>query len=278
LNRKIIVILTGGGGIETESWLPAVPAFIHCFYLGETIGQAVGEAIFGRINPSGKLPITMERSLDDIPAMRGYPPDYERVSLRRVFVGQGNPRVRKTWPLQYPEGLMVGYRHFVTAGTRPLFPFGFGLSYTSFVLEDIALSARSLAAPAGQRISASAGGLPAGGAGTSPAATPPASLTVSVTVRNTGSMAGAETVQLYIREEKPALPRPERELRGFEKVFLKPGENRRIALSITVEDLSFYDTAAGCWRAEPGRYTALIGTSCLDIAAELEFTLEKGSA
>jgi beta-glucosidase len=91
-------------------------------------------------------------------------------------------------------------------------------------------------------------------------------------------MAGAETVQLYIREEKPALPRPERELRGFEKVFLKPGENRRIALSITVEDLSFYDTAAGCWRAEPGRYTALIGTSCLDIAAELEFTLEKGSA
>ena len=148
-------------------------------------------------------------------------------------------------PFVYEEGIFVGYRHFETVGIEPAFAFGHGLSYTTFTITDVKIS--SVKMEKGE------------------------TLEISATVTNTGTRAGAETVQLYLADEEASLPRPAKELKGFEKVFLNPGESKTVCLSITEESLRFYHSSNRGWCAEPGNFTAFVGNSSVSVAASVSF-------
>lgn len=247
LNPRTIVTLTGGTDCETESWIHNVPAVLHTFFLGQMTGIAVGEILFGKINPSGKLPFTMSKRWDDIAAVKNYVKHPWKTNPLRVGGPKRtlNPKNMKHW--KYEEGIMVGYRHFDSSGIEPQFCFGHGLSYTQFEFSDLKITP-SVMKPEG-------------------------TLTISVRVANTGKSAGAETVQLYLRDPEATVKRPLQELKGFEKVSLRPGASTEVTFTLKSEDLSFWDIATNQWKAEPGRYLIRIGHSSRRIAAEGEFTL-----
>ncbi|MDC7240452.1 MAG: glycoside hydrolase family 3 N-terminal domain-containing protein [Spirochaetales bacterium] len=247
LNPSTIVLLTAGGGVETESWIGGVKALVHTFYLGERAGQAVAEILFGRVNPSGKLPFTMARCLDDFESAKHYVENPGKISPLRILGPQGTTALRKPWTLKYGEKLMVGYRHFDTNGVEPRFPFGHGLSYTEFAITGAELSSETMAGGGECR--------------------------VTVDVENRGSREGSEVVQLYIRDDKSALPRPEKELKGFEKVRLKPGESGRVSFTLTEEHLQYYNPEKGGWISEAGDFTLLNGNSSRNILQRLKLTL-----
>lgn len=247
LNPHTIVVLISGGDVETESWLGHVPALLHGFFLGQHAGTAIAEVIFGRTNPSGKLPFTMARRWEDILATRFYVERPATFSLARIFGPQGIPGIRKIRTMRYGEQLMVGYRHFDTNRVAPQFPFGFGLSYTTFALSQPVLSSRIL--KKGE------------------------SLTVTLTVTNTGQHRGAEVVQLYVSDRDAALPRPAKELKGFIKVHLDPGASATVSFTLSDEHLSYYDPCWHQWVAEPGEFMLLIGTSSRHILSEEAFIL-----
>ena len=247
LNPRTIVVLSCGSDLETESWISNVPVVLHSFYLGQNAGTAVAEVLFGQTNPSGKLPFTMARRYQDILATHHYVRRPEKISFLRMLGPQGINGIRKIRTMRYDEKLMVGYRHFDTHRIAPQFPFGFGLSYTTFALGKPVLSSRMI--KTGE------------------------TLTVRLEITNTGQQAGAEVVQLYISDPESTLPRPAKELKGFEKVYLKPGERAEISFAITDEQLSYYDPAQHRWVAEPGQFKLLIGTSSRDICHEETFDL-----
>lgn len=246
MNENTVVLLSAGGGAETESWVHYIPALLHTFYLGERSGQAVGEILFGEINPSGKLPFTMAKKWSDFGSTAFYPADPEKISIMRILGPQGSHLLRKPWSLEYGEKLMVGYRHFDTADIDPQFPFGFGLSYTDFEITEPVLSSSVLK--------------------------PGETLILKCRVKNCGSRKGAHVVQLYIRDEECSLLRPDKELKGFEKVFLDPGETREVSFVIGEEHLQFYDDRKNHWIAEPGDFSILVGASSRQIACEKMFT------
>jgi beta-glucosidase len=226
-NRKTIVVLNTGGPVLIGGWTEKVPAILEAWYGGEEMGNALADIIAGKVNPSGKLPVTFPKDKESIPAFY-----YSR------YTEAGYPGVADH--VGYSEGIFVGYRHYDTRGIEPLFPFGYGLSYTTFEYNNIE-------APRIVRL---------GG-----------NMTVSITVKNTGNVAGAEVVQLYIRDEKASLERPSKELKGFQKIYLEPNESRKLSFEINVRDLAFYDPARDSWVAEPGRFEVLIGSSSEDIRA-----------
>jgi beta-glucosidase len=252
LNPNTIVTLTTGSGLETKSWVSSVPALLHCFFLGEQGGKAVAEIIFGQVTPSGKLPFTMARKWTDFEATKNYVKNQDKISLLRIFGPQGINGIRKAWDLEYKERLMVGYRHFDTNGVEPGFPFGFGLSYTSFFISAASLSKNAI--PVGD--------LKEG-----------AVLEVVMDVQNTGSVSGAEVVQLYIKDLESQLPRPEKELKAFEKIRLEPGEKQGIKLSLDAEAFSYFDDSKGRWVIEPGEFKLLIGSSSRSIVLELDLEI-----
>ncbi len=253
LNAKIVVTLTTGSGIETESWLSEVPALMHCFFLGENGGKAVAEILFGSVNPSGKMPFTMAKKWNDFKAVQFYVDNQDRISALRVIGPQGKPRFRRIRDMEYGEKLMVGYRHFDTNKITPQFPFGFGLSYTSFEISALSLSNPSMS------VSNLAGG---------------ETITASITVANRGERAGSEVVQLYIQDTVSSLPRPEKELKGFAKVHLQPGESKEINLSLDFESFAFFDDTKGKWTAEPGDFIIMIGNSSRNIVEKASLILE----
>ncbi len=244
LNSKVIVTLTTGTGVESESWLSGVSALLHCFYLGDRSGKAVADVLFGVVNPSGKLPFSMVKRWEDIEAAKYYVKKPDKISLLRILGPQGMPRIRKIWDMEYGEKLMVGYRNLDTNQIEPQFPFGFGLSYTKFNLSGLTLSSQEI----------SKEDLTAGG-----------SVKVTLTVKNTGSVAGAEVVQLYVKDPESSLPRPEKELKGFEKIRLQPGETGDISFVISSEHLAYFDDRINQWTVEAGEFLILIGSSSRDI-------------
>jgi beta-glucosidase len=246
LNPNTVVVLSVGGGVETESWIEHVPAVLHSLYLGETVGTAVAKVVLGMEAPAGKLPFTMAKRWQDFASTQYYVDDPASFSLKRVSVGQGDPTKREVWQMPYEEGLEVGYRHFDAAQIEPQFPFGFGLNYTQFVISDI-----SLTQDGGDAIAQ-----------------------VNVTVTNTGEREGAEVVQLYIHDVESSVFRPEKELKGFQKVHLAAGASKTITLTIQPQDLQFFDTQENAWRAEAGQFEALVGTSSRHIAARLPFAID----
>ncbi|MES1209328.1 MAG: glycoside hydrolase family 3 C-terminal domain-containing protein, partial [Pseudomonadota bacterium] len=220
-NPRVIVAVTSGGAVDMTSFVDRVPAIVETWYPGQEGGTALAEALFGDVCPSGKLPVTFERSVADGAAGDSYYPDAKK-------------RIR------YAEGVFVGYRHFDAAKKKPLFPFGHGLSYTRFKYGGLAVS-------------------PATMTGDGP-------VTVAFDVTNSGARAGAEVAQVYVGERRPAVPRPPKELKGFAKVELQPGETKRIQVSLDRRAFAFYDLAANAWRAQPGVFDVLVGSSSRQIA------------
>jgi beta-glucosidase len=239
LNQRIIVVLTAGGGVETESWVHKIPAFVHTFYLGEFTGEIIARVLSGAVNPGGKLPFTMAKNWEDFASTAHYVKDYDKARFRNIFFGQGNPKVRTVWKMPYKEGLNVGYRHFDSAQIEPQFAFGHGLSYTAFEISDLKIKRN--------------GGLPE----------------ITISVKNKGQRSGSEVIQCYVRDVVSSVYRPEKELKAFKKVFLAPGETKQIKFSLPIEAFQFYSETAKKWLIEPGEFEILIGTSSREIFASL---------
>lgn len=227
-NPRLAVVLVSGNAVAMP-WLDRVPAVLEAWFSGSETGNALADVLFGKVNPSGKLPITFPVRLEDngAHAMGEFP---------------GGDSVR------YNESIFVGYRWHDAKAIRPLFAFGHGLSYTTFEVENVKADRPSLSAKGTLRVTAD--------------------------VTNTGDRAGAEVLQLYVGDTESTLPRPVKELKGFEKVMLEPGETRTVAFEITPEALSYYDDTKGEWTAEPGAFTAFVGVASDDIRGSVNFTLE----
>jgi len=226
-NKNTIVTLTSGGGVDMTKWIDRVPAVVETWYAGQEAGTALGELLVGEFNPSGKLPATFERRWEDSAVFHSYYP----------ATPAGDKADKK---VVYSEGVFVGYRHFDQTGRKPLFPFGHGLSYTKFKLGALAVSPETLE-------------------GDGP-------ITVAFDVTNVGHRDGAEVVQVYVGDKHAPVARPPKELKGFVKVSLKPGESKRAQVTLNRRAFSYYDAAAKQWTAAPGEFEILVGTSSQEIA------------
>ncbi|KKB57209.1 glycoside hydrolase family 3 C-terminal domain-containing protein [Parabacteroides goldsteinii] len=235
-NKNLIVVNISGNAIAMP-WVKEVPAIVQAWYLGSEAGSAIASVLTGDVNPSGKLPFTFPASLQDVGAHKlGEYPGTPR--------NYGSPIVDQ----KYNEGIFVGYRWADKEKTKPLFSFGHGLSYTTFAYGKAIADKKVM----GQD----------------------ETLTITLPVTNTGSREGSEVIQLYISDLKSSLPRPVKELKGFSKVKLAPGETREVTFTIGKEALSFFDDARHEWVAEPGKFEAWIGASSTDIRNKVAFKLK----
>jgi beta-glucosidase len=244
-NANTVVVLNTGSPI-TMNWLDKVAAVVQAWYPGQECGHAIADVLFGDVNPSGRLPQTFPRRLEDNPAYINYPGENGRV--------------------HYGEGIFVGYRYYDKKKIEPLFPFGYGLSYTTFAYRNLRLSA-----------SQPCEGLKANSSGNVPGLQPSQGLQVSVDVQNTGTRAGQEVVQLYVRDLESGLMRPEKELKAFAKVSLDPGQTKTVTLTLNRESLAYYDDGEQQWVAEAGEFEVLVGSSSRDIRASARFILQATS-
>ena len=246
-NPHTVVTLTGGGGADTRRWLAKVPALLHTYYPGQEGGTAIAEVLFGKRNPEGKLPVSFDLSWADNPSAPYYYPVKGADTELHVTETDGR-KVDYVIPhVKYDDGLMVGYRYWTSTGKHPLFPFGFGLSYTTF-------SFAKLTVPA----TAASG----------------ATVPVSFDVTNTGSMAGAEVAQIYVSDPSAKAKRPERELKGFEKVRLAPGETKHVTLNLDARAFSYWDSSAHKWTIDPGKFVVRVGDSSENTPLSAELMLK----
>ena len=219
---NIVAVMFAGNPYATP-WIDKVKALVQCWYLGSESGKALANVVSGKVNPSGKLPITFAKQMKDYPCFQygeeGYPGVHDQV--------------------YYKEGIYVGYRHFDTRKVQPRFPFGYGLSYTTFKYGKPTIAGN----------------------------------TVSVAVTNTGKREGKEVVQFYVGDVKCSVDRPVKELKGFEKVSLAPGETKTVSYTISPRDLQFFDEATHEWKSEPGKFKIYVGASELDIRGAVDYTL-----
>jgi len=227
-NENTVVILNTGAPVTMTGWIDQVAAVVEAWYPGQECGNGIADVLFGDVNPSGKLPTTFPRRLQDTPAYVNYPGENGQVL--------------------YGEGLFVGYRYYDRKKIEPLFPFGYGLSYTTFEYSNLTLSA--------------------------PEYDLDDEIQIAVDVKNTGTCAGKEVVQLYVRDVESRLVRPEKELKAFQKVALQPGETKTVHFTLDSEALSFYDPKQKQWVAEAGAFQVLVGSSSRDIRAKDSFTLK----
>lgn len=225
-NPRTIVVLMGGGPVDMMKWIDEVPAVIQAWYPGSEGGNALAGILFGDVNPSGKLPVTFPRHLNETPAF-----------VLGEFPGDSNT-------VHYKDDIFVGYRYFDTYRVEPLFPFGHGLSYSSF-------SYSGMTVTPGKR-----------------------SATVTLFVTNNSAITGAETVQLYVKDDSSSLRRPEKELKAFQKLSLKPGEKKKITFTLPTASFQFYDDIAGHWTFEPGAFTIMAGSSSREIRAVQKLQLQ----
>jgi beta-glucosidase len=230
-NPRTIVVLVSGGPVEMDAWLDRVPAVVQAWYGGMEGGNALARLLFGDVNPSGKLPCTFPGRIEDTPAYAGG---------ARAYPGESGTE-------RYDEGLLVGYRWYDTKAIEPRFPFGFGLSYTTFAYSNLKLVA--------------------GADPKDPV------VTVQFDLANTGTREGAEVAQVYVHQTSPSLPRPFKELKGFRKVFLQPGEKQTITLPLERRAFAFYDPAQGGWRTEKDVFRILVGSSSRDLRLQGDFPL-----
>jgi beta-glucosidase len=219
-NPRTIVVLNAGGSVDTAPWLKHVPALLDIWYPGQEGGIALARLLFGEADPSGRLPISWERSLQDNPSFAYY------------YTIPGTNRI------PYGEDIFVGYRGYEHNKTRPLFPFGYGLSYTSFGYANLEVHPDA---------SAQAG-----------------TYTVGFDVTNTGKRAGADVAQVYVSEDNPSVPRPLKELKGFARVDLKPGETKHVTVPLNARSFAWYDVAAKAWHADAGTFMIHVSRSSAD--------------
>lgn len=233
-NPRTVVVNVSGNAVAMP-WADKVPAILQAWFLGSESGNSLADVIFGHVNPSGKLPMTFPVRLDDVAAHAvGEYPGTKRADSDIVDI-------------RYNEGVLVGYRWFDTKKIRPLFAFGHGLSYTTFGYGKLSADASKIG--------------------------PDGAMTLSVDVTNTGSRAGAETVQLYISDTKASVKRPAKELKNFAKIYLEPGQTKTVTFTVRPSDLAFFDAGAHAWKAEPGEFRAHVGAASDDIRSSLRFAL-----
>ena len=233
-NKNLIVVNISGNAIAMP-WVNEVPAIIQDWYLGSEAGHSLAAILMGDVNPSGKLPFTFPVKLEDCPAH----------SLGEYTGKRSNDVI----DIKYNEGIFVGYRWAdKQKKVKPLFPFGHGLSYTTFEYGKPTATSKTMSADG--------------------------NLTIKISVKNTGNREGQEVVQMYISDIKSSLPRPVKELKGFQKIKLAPGEEKTVTFTIDKEALSFFDDAQHAWIAEPGKFEAIIAASAADIKGVVPFDLK----
>lgn len=220
VHKNVITVINSGGGIDFRNWGNKVKAILMAWYPGQEGGKAIAEILTGKISPSGKLPISIEEKWEDNPTFNNYY-DKRNVPHKRV---------------QYAEGIFVGYRGYDRTGKQPLYPFGFGLSYSQFTYENLQLRKKQKN-----------------------------QVEVSFELKNTGKMNAAEVAQIYVKDCKASVPRPLKELKGYEKVFLKKGETKRITILLNEDAFSFYDTDKKNFVIEKGDFEILVGPSSSEL-------------
>jgi beta-glucosidase len=230
-HKNTIVIMHGGAPFNMRPWSSKAGAILEAWYSGQYAGQALAEIIYGKVNPSGKLPVSIGKNERDYPSYASYSniDDYLPAGLF------GYPATKAKTELTYSEGLYTGYRGFDKTNIKPLYPFGFGLSYTSYAYSDMKLSTTTLA-----------------GAET---------VEATFTLTNTGSMDGFEVAQLYVSPVKPLTHRPEKELKGFAKVFLKAGESKRVTIPVDARSLAYWVQNTDTWNVDATSYKIRVGGS-----------------
>jgi beta-glucosidase len=234
-NKNTIVIMHGGAPFNMRPWSSKAGAILEAWYSGQYAGQALAEIIYGKVNPSGKLPVTIGKNESDYPSYASYsnPDDYLPAGLF------GYPATKAKTELVYSEGLFTGYRGFDKTNTKPLYPFGFGLSYTSYTYSDMKLSSTTLKGSE--------------------------TIDATFTITNRGDMDGFEVAQLYVSPTKSAVARPEKELKGFAKVFLKAGESKRVTIPIDARSLAYWVQNTDTWNVDASKYTIRVGGSSDDL-------------
>ena len=231
VNKNLVLVLLSGNAVEMP-WVSQVPAIVQGWYLGSMGGKSLADILSGAVNPSGKLPFSFPARLKDCGAHAFDELSYPGDSIKQ----------------EYKEDILVGYRWHDTKKIPALFPFGHGLSYTTFTYGKPVASAKTMAADG--------------------------TLTVTVAVKNTGSIAGKEIVQLYIGDDKCSVLRPVKELKHFAKVALAPGEEKNVTFTLTPDDLKFYDEASAAWKYEPGKFKAYVCASSADVRGVVPFEMQ----
>ena len=229
VNPRTIVVMVAGAPFDLQNIEKKTSALVWSWFNGSEGGNALADVLLGKINPSGKLPWTMPKNLIDSPA-----------HATNSFPGDK--------AVNYAEGILVGYRWFDTKNIAPLYPFGFGLSYTTFAFEN----GKTDKTEYDQN----------------------ETISVSIDVKNTGKVDGKEVVQVYASKSNSKVARAEKELKGFQKVLVKSGDSNTVTLKLPVNELAYYDVTAKKWTVEPGKYTLKIGNSSRDIKKEIVVTIK----
>ena len=214
-NSRTVVAVTSGGAVDASRWIGPTPALVEAWYGGQADGQALAEVLFGVVNPSGHLPITWERRAEDNPTYNNYYPQDDGIEV------------------QYKEGIFVGYRGYEKAGTKPLFPFGYGLAYTTFHLSNL-------------RVTPGTGAVLA---------------TAAFDITNAGQRSGATVAQVYVSEPGASQPRPAHELKGFERIVLAPGQTRHVTIPLEARAFAWYNPQVHHWTVDPSRFVVSVGES-----------------
>ena len=221
-NKNTIVVLNNGTPVTMTKWINKVPAVVEAWYLGQETGNAIADVLFGDYNPSGKMPVTFPVKYEDNPSYPWYLKEKDKAVMG--------------------EGLYVGYRYYDSKKVKPLFPFGYGLSYTTYEYSNLELNQKE-------------GGI----------------VEVRLSVKNSGKCAGSEVVQLYVHDVKASVDRPEKELKGFARVSLNPAESKTVSITLDKRAFSFYDVKTKKWLAEKGEFEILVGASSKDIRLKRRF-------
>lgn len=230
VNPNCIVVLNAGGNVNMEPWINGIRGFLHAWYPGQEGNLAAAEILFGITNPSGKLPASFEVKFEDNPTFNSY---FD---------------TDKDLKVTYSEGIFVGYRHYDKSETKPRYPFGFGLSYTTFEYSNLQLSKNTIESDE--------------------------TLTFTVDLKNTGAVAGSEVVQVYVSDLESALPRPAKELKEFDKTLLQPGETKTLTFELKKDAFSYYNPQQHGWVLEPGVFEILVGSSSTDIRQKATLAIQ----
>lgn len=239
LNKNIVVVYSSGNPMDMP-WLKNVKGLVYAYFLGQYRGTALANVLSGKVNPSGKLPYTIEKTFDDSPGK-----DYNLMKDGKYYWGGGRGQSQQmqekfgNLSYEYKEGIYVGYRWFDKKNIQTQFPFGYGLSYTNFEYSGIASTSKTI--------------------------NKNGTILISFTIKNSGNADGAEIAQLYMHPVNAKIDRPEKELKGFKKLFLKKGESKKITIPVSYKDLSYWDEKTHQWKTDKGEYEIWIGGSSKDI-------------
>ncbi len=243
LNEQSVVIVNSGSGINMTPWIDKTPAVIYAWYGGQIGNKALTEILSGTVNPSGKLPITIEKQFRDSPGY-GYIPEGEEL----YSSWPENAFTHQLYDIEYDEGIFVGYRWYEHKNIEPLFAFGHGLSYSEFQYSNVSISSDTFSKND--------------------------QIEVTFTLKNTSEIDGSETVQLYVQDIESSHTRPVKELKRFKKMFLKAGERKTVRIILDREAFSYWNPDMKQWYAEPGEFNILVGSSSDNIQLTQNVTLQ----